>query len=376
MLESAYGKKMSIEKYENFLFQSTKSQSIYVNKQSDLFMRIFCNYLDNDINSAPIFLDLSKLKDVISKLGEVKSVDNNGYDLFDHIIKKCKNNDEKFHLTKIADIYNDYMLVFCVTENPNKFLWEALNTRRQKNFIDTEHPTSFLDELLTHDVADSSDKFYMGLDRVAQFLNFCVMLRGLPKRLEENSKVVVEPKPLQFEARVLAELLHQFDQDLKAVNKIFNNNERAEFEVKLKNLHKEYDKYCSEHIGEGQRNLMPFAKWINPMVQEENRHTAELYLFPIANGINNKNELIKLLKLDAVLQAEKAINQFIDSKAVDSQTLNWFQKLWNHIVNGTFIANNWGWFFKEKKVSLLPNKFIPRLDKFEDKETKSSEDVK
>ena len=121
---------------------------------------------------------------------------------------------------------------------------------------------------------------------------------------------------------------------------------------------------------------MPFAKWINPMVQEENRHTAELYLFPIANGINNKNELIKLLKLDAVLQAEKAINQFIDSKAVDSQTLNWFQKLWNHIVNGTFIANNWGWFFKEKKVSLLPNKFIPRLDKFEDKETKSSEDVK
>ena len=43
-------------------------------------------------------------------------------------------------------------------------------------------------------------------------------------------------------------------------------------------------------------------------------------------------------------------------------------------MQGTFIANKWGWFFEEK-VTLKSNEFIPRLDKFENKTQKSGEEI-
>ena len=287
MLEPAYGKKMSIEKYKDVASPDTTTDEIVVNKEGSLFMNIFCNYPEDDYLSAPIFLNLSNLKNVINEIKQAKlNNDNNMYNLSNEI--RERKNDEKVYLRNIENIYNNYMPVFRIKDNPNKFLWEALNIRKQKSFI----LASSADDTHLNDVSNPLNKFYMGLDRVAQFLNFCVMLRGLPKQLEGNSEVVVEPEPLQFEARVLEELLHQFDQDLKAVSEIFDDNERADFGAKLKVLHEKYDQYCSDRINDGQDNLMPFAKWINPMVQEENKCTSKVHLFPaVDNIINDENEL-------------------------------------------------------------------------------------
>ena len=73
--------------------------------------------------------------------------------------------------------------------------------------------------------------------------------------------------------------------------------------------------------------------------------------------MTDKNELNKLLRLNAYSKCKEAIDYFIDSKVVESSTLSFFQEFWNSLMS--LIEAGKKHFYKEGSVEVKGNKIIP-----------------
>ncbi len=230
------------------------------------------------------------------------------------------------------------------------------------------------------------------------------MLRQIPTKEGQEIKDINQSEKLSFDKSVLKEFTDQYKQEKTLVEQTIGEGNIEKYKTKLKDLRAKYDNYCRAMInkkdGGSYDECISFTEWISksgnfvekvireydggPLIGVYNDSLNKDKVIDGKNvdkekvkqgyhaggGIEDKSELTKLLKLDAILQAGKAIDKFIDTNAVDESTLGWFQELWNSIVQGTWIANKLGWFFKEKgSIKLKSNQFIPRLDEHENKET-------
>ena len=401
---SEYPFSMTIRQYKSFADISKGESAQILNDKTiefsqihpgrwGYFTKLFCNRQQSIGLGAPIDLNLSELEEALNNVEIDKDDSLNTNKLFKkHFLEE--NNNAKRYGGPCSAVLRDYMPMLLMPENPNKFLKMALDCRKKGNFGKSDD--------VEVDFKDPLNDFCIGLDRIAQFLNFCVMLKQIPTKKDETVKNLDQIKKLEFDRDVLRELARQYDEERNKVEKDIGTDNLKKYKTQLKNLRSQYDNYCRAMINKDSGsygNCISFYTWISQnndfvegyirmrdngpfigvyndgpnkdkVIDDKNIDQKKVkHGYHEGGGITDKNELTKLLKLDAVLQAQKAIDQFIDSKALEKTTLNWFEQRWNSLVQGTWIASKLGLFFKEKNVKLpiKSNRFIPKLDEFEDK---------
>ena len=363
--------KIEVDKFKNFaaISNGTPLEKVKIGlpenlADTNIFRDIFCDHpfrQGTKSSQVPIYLDLGLIQNAWKEI----QFDKNGTPNFDLL----KNGEYKKYIPALENIAKVCMPYLSVKENPNKFLKLALDYR-EKNMVNVKF-NNLVDDITQQPINSSTHTLYMGLDRIAQFLNFCVLINSLSTKKENGIKKV---EPLSFEKDVLKKLLDQVNaarEDLKDLIRDCGNQTLGEYKKELDGYRQRYDNWVADNKTQNIFDVLTFVEWMDNGV----RNTDGMDYSGLKNNYNDKKKLDILLYLDSILQCEAAIDKFIDTKAIDKSTLNWFQNLWNALVQGTFIANKWGWFFEEK-VTLKLNEFIPRLDEFENKTQESDEKIR
>ena len=313
-------------------------------------------------------------------------------------------------------MFNDvqrFMPYLLVAENPNKFLKLALETRKAclKGKRLSMFKPSGLGKVISiknkddsdSDVTNPLDRFYIGLEQVAQFLNFCVMLRQIPTKEGQEIKNIDKIEKLSFDKSVLKEFTDQYKQEKTSVENTIGKENIETYKTQLKDLRAKYNNYCRAMIN-GKNNdgsydkCISFTKWIsqsgdfvegvihehdggpligvykndeNKIIDREDVAEKEVkHGYHEGGGITDENELTKLLKLDAVLQAEKAIDKFIDTKALEPSVLESFIQWWNNCA----LVKVFKFLTCDKKfdydVKLKSHLIIPKLSEINDNKNK------
>lgn len=353
--------------------------------QTNIFRDLFCNhpFRQGKTNlQAPIYLNLASIQEAWGKI----EFDENGNPNFDSL----KNGEfEKYipALENIAEVCMPYLLV---KENPNKFLKLALDYReRQVVFVRPNDMRKEDGEFQYGPDKATIDSptlpLYIGLDRIAQFLNFCVLINSLPTKQGDNTKKV---EPLIFEKEVLQKLINQAKATKKDLNELIKEFGDVTLDGHKKDLTQyrtEYDLYvkkCVENNKECVKNdkdknvlhILTFVEWIDNGVRNANGTSYS----GLENNNDDKEKLDILLYLDSIIQCEAAIEKFIDSKALEPSILNWFKNAWcsvklatksawNFFANKIKLSQRWLCNVKnlksEKKYSKVKsNQIIPKLD--------------
>ncbi len=399
---------ITVRRYESFSEISKddfkmEDEKINSNNVMSVFQDIFCNNPFQSHLKAPIWVNLRDLYAAIYEFQKGEKRKESWWDLD----KKAAHYEQVFKYVKRLMPY------LLVAENPNKFLKLALETRKaclEGKKLSMFKPGVLEDVIIGSgsDVTNPLDRFYIGLDQVAQFLNFCVMIRQIPTKEGQEIKNIDQIEKLSFDRNVLKEFVDQYNQEYNLVQELIGKQDMEKYRTQLKDLRVKYNNYRRAMInGNSPYDLcQPFSQWISrkddfverfvrawdngpwigvyndgpnegKVIDDKDKNIDKKKVkkgYHNGGGITDNDELTKLLKLDAILQAGKAINKFIDTKAVDESTLNWFQNLWNDLVRGTWIANKLGWFFREKKgeVELRDNQFIPTLEELDECENQKT----
>ncbi|MBQ9491618.1 MAG: hypothetical protein IJU86_02445, partial [Firmicutes bacterium] len=344
--------------------EETKTGFKFPDGKSNLIAQmLFCNSLPLDglppIYRAPIDLGMNGIEQVYEKAGYSKKGTLNWQEICNML--EAKPNDLKYiNARRTMFIYYEFL---SVPENPNKLLKLALDYRKiNKNKVSV------------------FDKNYVGLDRIGWFLNLSSFFNKYPMQRNDNKN------KLQFDKTVLTELLNQFNEEAKVVEKKIGKDNIANYKSELCKYHIEYQQYQNQVYEQSNRK-------INSLKQEWNqdkilriRYDNDFNIFVARNGEDNwfncptfyewmidraksSNKKIKinpekvekLLRLDGVLRCHKEVDKFIGNNGMglEESTLNWFKQAWNSSVKGTFIAEL-GLFFSP--LSRLRIKSDPIVD--------------
>lgn len=339
--------------------------------QTNIFRDLFCNHPFRQGKTslqAPIYLDLASIQTAWGKI----AFDKNGNPNFDLL----KNGKFEKYIPALKNIAEVYMLYLSVKGNPNKFLRLALDYR-EKNMVSVKF-NGIMKELGQQPINSPTWTLYIGLDRIAQFLNFCVLINSLMANKDGEIKKV---EPLSFEKDVLKKLLEQIKAakvDLDDLIKKCGNKTLNQYKKELREYREKYDQYVADcaknNKDQNVLNVLTFVEWMDNGVRNANG----IDYSRIKRNDDYKNKLDILLYLDSILQCEAAIDKFIDSKALEPSILNWFKNAWNSIKSAwNFLANKMelsqGWLFnigqEKKDMQFKSNEIIPNLDLTQYKKT-------
>ena len=311
-------------------------------KSTLIAQMLFCNSLPLDglppIYRAPIDLGMNGIERVYEKAGYSKKGTLNWQELSN--LLKAEPNDLKYiKARRTMIIYDEYL---SVPGNPNKLLKLALDYRKiNKNKVSV------------------FNKNYVGLDRIGWFLNLSSFFNKYPMQRNDNKN------KLQFDKTVLTELLNQFNEEAKVVEKTIGNDNIANYKYELYKYHMEYQQYQNQIYKQSNKKINNLKqRWNQDLsLRQENYFNFNHYL--AVNGEDNlfncptfyewmidrakssdkkikinPEKVEKLLRLDGVLRCRKEVDKFIkdNSRSLEESTLNWFQQAWNNLVRGTFIA--------------------------------------
>lgn len=335
--------------------------------QTNIFRDLFCDHpfrQGKNSSQVPIYLDLDLIQKAWSKI----EFDENGNPNFESL----KNGEYEKYIPALQNIVEVCMPYLSVKKNPNQFLKLALDYReKQVVFV---RPNDMKKE--NGEFQYGPDKatinsptlpLYIGLDRIAQFLNFCVLINSLPTKKADSIRKV---EPLSFDKEVLKKLLNQVKaekEDLKSRIQDFDNKTLDEYKKELVEYRKGYDNYVTQNQYQNICDVLTFVEWMDNGVRNANG----INYSGLKNSNDDKKKLDILLYLDSILQCEAAIDKFIDSKALEPSILNWFKGAWNSIKSAwDFLANKMElsqrWICnieqEEKDMQLKANEIIPELD--------------
>ena len=318
---------------------------------------------------APIDVDMNSLKGLYNKAGYTKNGNLNHKELI-HLSQYDKDYWKYYDVVKVMEIYRACL---SVEQNPNKLLKLALEYREANK-----------------DKLDMFKKDYIGLDRIGWFFNLNQFFNRFPIQKNENNN------KLQFDKAVLIKLLKQFNEKAKAVTDMIGKDNIWAYKLRLDDCNRKYQEYKNKVYSESESQLAKLQQEWNSNLSLKWKHSRfynyvinarsgkaplfncltfyEYMIYP-ARYIKPKEltpedyrlEVTKLLRLDGVLRCKKEIDKFItdNSLGLEELTLNWFQKKWNSLVRGTFIAEL-GLFFsplsKIKSYGLIDNVFKPCED--------------
>ncbi len=346
--------------------------------QTNIFRNLFCNHPFRQGKTslqAPIYLDLASIQKAWGKIEFNKSGNPN----FDSL----KNGEFEKYIPALENIAEVCMPYLSVKENPNKFLKLALDYReRQVVFVRPNDMRKEDGEFQYGPDKATIDSptlpLYIGLDRIAQFLNFCVLINSLMANKDGEIKKV---EPLSFEKDVLKKLLEQIKAakvDLDDLIKKCGNKTLNQYKEELREYREKYDQDvadCAKNDkDQNVLNVLTFVEWMDNSVRNAN----EIDYSRIKSNDDYKNKLDILLYLDSILQCEAAVDKFIDSKALEPSILNWFRNAWNSIKSAwNFLANKMelsqGWLCnitqEKKDMQFKSNEIIPNLDLTQYKKT-------
>ena len=396
---------LEVGRYENFAEINKENPMMRrqeiglpeIMSHSNPFKSVFLNN-PRTVNDA-IDLDIS-LNDVEYVWKNAAQYNESGYISFKGNILTSRYEKELVTCRNIAKVF---MPILLVEDNPNKFLKLALDYRKNKTVM-AGHNQSQIEK---HDVTNPCDNYYIGLDRIGQFLNFCVLLRQLPTTSDNIFKTTEQIHKLSFDRDVIRELVKQVDEEKKELDALISKDQMPEYQEKLNNYRKQYDEFTKSDR-DGKES---FNSWMTHHI----RNDYELYGKNPDPKISDKNELNKLLRLDAYSRCKASIESLIgqddlenSSKSeidteqskdeslitnkdlesqtlantnksnlenssqsgidyLDTETLNFFQELWNSLMS--LINADEKHFYKEEKssVELKENKIIPPKQPTENK---------
>ena len=155
---------------------------------SNPFKSVFLNN-PRTVNDA-IDLDIS-LNDVEYVWKNAAQYNESGYISFKGNILTSRYEKELVTCRNIAKVF---MPILLVEDNPNKFLKLALDYRKNKTVMAGRNQS----QIEKHDVTNPCDNYYIGLDRIGQFLNFCVLLRQLSTMPDNKFKITEQIHKLSF----------------------------------------------------------------------------------------------------------------------------------------------------------------------------------
>ena len=403
---------LEVSRYENFAEINKENPSMNAQEiglpeimsHSNPFKSVFLNN-PRTVNDA-IDLDIS-LNDVEYVWKNAAQYNESGYISFKGNILTSRYEKELVTCRNIAKVF---MPILLVEDNPNKFLKLALDYRKNKTVMAGRNQS----QIEKHDVTNPCDNYYIGLDRIGQFLNFCVLLRQLPTTSDNIFKTTEQIHKLSFDRDVIRELVKQVDEEKKELDALISKDQMPEYQEKLNNYRKQYDEF-TKNDRDGKES---FNSWMTHHI----RNDYELYGKNPDPKISDKNELNKLLRLDAYSKCKTSIETIfgqgelkntskseistkqegseelsasniadnskniskseinrslsgtdfenknvVSSAPLDTQTLNFFQELWNSLMS--LINADEKHFYKEEKssVELKENKIIPPKQPTENK---------
>ena len=170
------------------------------------FTKIFCHRQQYNGVGTPINLNLFDLKETLSNV----EISEDGSPDTSKLFKNHwfdENNNAKRYGSSCRSVLKEYMPLLLMPENPNKFLKMALDCRKKGSFEESDNVEPYFKDPLSD--------FCIGLDRIAQFLNFCVMLKQIPAKKGKTVKKLDQIEKLEFERNVLLELISQYKEEKK-----------------------------------------------------------------------------------------------------------------------------------------------------------------
>ncbi|MBQ9491289.1 MAG: hypothetical protein IJU86_00730 [Firmicutes bacterium] len=333
--------------------------------KTNVFRDIFCDHPfrnPKQSSQVPIYFDLELIQNAWKEI----QFDENGNLNFESL----KNGEYEKYIPALRNIAEVCMPYLSVKENPNKFLKLALDYREKNmvfvrpNDMKNKNENDFQFDPQKQLINSPTLSLYIGLDRIAQFLNFCVLINSLSTKKENGVKKV---EPLSFEKEVLKELLEQVKtatQELKSeiekYNTKYGKHTLNEFKTELNEYRKQYDEYVVgyEKNNENQNifDVLTFVEWMDNAISNANGMSYS----GLQNNDYDKTKLNILLSLDSIHQCETAIDNFINSNALESSILDWFKEMWNSLVHKIGLSQKWLCNI-ETNTQLMPNKIIPNL---------------
>ncbi len=357
----------SVYKFKNFaeISKGQPSEKVKIGlpeslAKTNVFRDIFCDHpfrQGTKSSQVPIYFDLELIQNAWKEI----QFDENGNPNFDSL----KNGKYEKYIPALRNIAEVCMPYLSVKENPNKFLKLALDYRK-KNMVNVKF-NDFVGIVDRQPINSPTFPLYIGLDRIAQFLNFCVLINSLSTKKENGIKKV---EPLSFEKKVLNKLLDQVNaakEDLKDLIKKCSNRTLDEYKEELDGYRRQYDDWVKNNQTENIFDALTFVEWMDNRI----RKTEGKNYSGLVNSFNDKTKLDILLYLDSILQCRAAIDKFIDKKALESSILNWFQGVWDSIkLKWNFFASKMGlsqkWLCntvrKIEYMELKKEEIIPNLD--------------
>ena len=362
--------KIEVDKFKNFaeISKGQPSEKVKIGlpenlADTNIFRDIFCDHpfrKGKQSSQVPMYLDLGLIQNAWKEI----QFDKNGNPNFESL----KNGEYKKYIPALENIAKVCMPYLSVKENPNKFLKLALDYR-EKNMVNVKS-NNLMDDITQQPINSPTFPLYIGLDRIAQFLNFCVLINSLSTKKENGIKKV---EPLSFEKKVLNKLLDQVNaaiKDLKDLIRDCGDKALDDYKKELEEYRQKYDNWLKNKQTENIFDVLTFVEWMDNVVRNAN---GEDYS-GLKNNYNDKKKLDILLYLDSILQCEAAIDKFINQEALELSILNWFKNVWNSIKSAwNSLANKMNlsqdWMCNIEQEQLKSNEIIPKLD-FTQKETK------
>ena len=325
--------------------------------KTNVFRDIFCDHpfrQGKQSSPVPIYFDLELIQNAWKEI----QFDENGNPDF----KSLENGKYKKYIPALKNIAEVYMPYLSVKENPNKFLKLALDYREKNmvfvrpNDMKRENGNDFQFDPQKELINSPTLSLYIGLDRIAQFLNFCVLINSLSTKKDDAKKQV---KPLSFEKDVLKQLLDQVEAAKKDLEYLIQNcgdKPLDGYKEELDEYRQKYDNWVASNQTQNIFDVLTFVEWMDNAISNANG----ISYSELQNNDCDKKKLNILLSLDSIRQCETAIGEFINSNALESSILDWFKEMWNSVVLKIGLPQKWLCNI-EKNTQLTSNKIIPNL---------------